>query len=121
MNQVVNSYLENDHSYQAALFALNDNYADGKDVSWIWDTKLEEAKLDSTAVICSGTRSYDMALRFKYMDLNPSYIEEDQNLAIKELIDLAQGGKGIVVTTYTAMLQIRKILSTMIKLDKIYE
>ena len=57
----------------AAAFLLNDNYADGQDVSWIWDVnfeKLTETNIDE--VYISGLRAYDMAVRLKTAGLNPN-------------------------------------------------
>ena len=48
------------------LAVLNDNAADGHDVSWIWDTAVEELAGRVRTLTCAGTRAEDMALRFKY-------------------------------------------------------
>ncbi|MDP3733445.1 MAG: MurT ligase domain-containing protein, partial [Candidatus Daviesbacteria bacterium] len=55
------------------LLALNDNLADGRDVSWIWDTEFE--KLQSRQTICSGTRAADLAVRLKYAGFDPKQIK----------------------------------------------
>ena len=46
--------------------ALNDNIADGRDVSWIWDADFEVLAGRVRRVTCSGTRAEEMALRLKY-------------------------------------------------------
>jgi len=48
------------------LAVLNDNDADGRDVSWIWDTAVEDLAAHLRRVTFAGTRAEDMALRFKY-------------------------------------------------------
>jgi len=48
------------------LFILNDNIADGQDVSWIWDVDFERAAGHTQTLIVSGTRALDLAIRLKY-------------------------------------------------------
>jgi len=48
------------------LFILNDNIADGQDVSWIWDVDFERAVGHTQSLVVSGTRALDLALRLKY-------------------------------------------------------
>ncbi len=56
--------LNEDEREKELLFVLNDNLADGRDVSWIWDINFEELN-QVTRIITSGTRAYDMAIRIK--------------------------------------------------------
>ncbi|HEY4388014.1 MAG TPA: MurT ligase domain-containing protein [Ktedonobacteraceae bacterium] len=51
------------------LFVLNDNTADGHDISWIWDVDFERAVGHTTTVTVAGTRAADLALRLKYAGL----------------------------------------------------
>jgi UDP-N-acetylmuramyl tripeptide synthase len=53
------------------LFVLNDNIADGKDISWIWDVDFELALQGIATLTVAGTRARDLALRLKYAGLNP--------------------------------------------------
>ena len=58
--------LKEDEEEKELLFVLNDNIADGFDVSWIWDInfdKLMENKV--TKIVTAGTRPYDIAIRIK--------------------------------------------------------
>ncbi len=48
------------------LFVLNDNIADGRDISWIWDVDFERISGQVTTLVIGGTRSLDLALRLKY-------------------------------------------------------
>ncbi|BCL80155.1 hypothetical protein ccbrp13_26200 [Ktedonobacteria bacterium brp13] len=56
------------------LFVLNDNTADGKDISWIWDVDFERLTGYAATIVVSGTRAYDLALRLKYAGVNEEHI-----------------------------------------------
>lgn len=92
------------------FLALNDNLADGTDVSWIWDADFEELKIENgkLKIICSGTRAYDLANRLKYADI-PAEVEPDLKKAFREATSSLKG-RLFVLPTYTAMLQFQKIL-----------
>ena len=96
----------------AAAFLLNDNYADGQDVSWIWDVdfeKLTETNIDE--VYISGLRAYDMAVRLKTAGLNPNkFVIEEQYEALTEAIKNGSCDKLYILATYTAMINYRKYL-----------
>ena len=52
---------------QLDLFGvLNDNTADGRDVSWVWDADWELLAPHVRRMTCSGTRAAELALRLKY-------------------------------------------------------
>lgn len=100
------------------LLVLNDNLADGTDVSWIWDARFEELNIASRAqsrdhiIIASGTRAYDLAIRLKYAGFDPKNIQVEPNLE-KALEQARMGLKGklYILPTYTAMLELQKILA----------
>lgn len=96
----------------AAAFLLNDNYADGQDVSWIWDVdfeKLTETNIDE--VYISGLRAYDMAVRLKTAGLDPNkFVIEEQYEALTEAIKNGRCDKLYILATYTAMINYRKYL-----------
>lgn len=48
------------------LIIINDNYADGRDVSWLWDAEFEVINNNKNEIVVSGIRANDMALRLKY-------------------------------------------------------
>ncbi len=52
------------------LFVLNDNTADGRDISWIWDVDFERTINLTQTLVVSGTRALDLALRLKYAGLS---------------------------------------------------
>lgn len=94
------------------LFVLNDRIPDGRDVSWIWDVDFK--KIDShRSVYISGDRAYDMALRLKYAGLSiPSeQIYTDIQKAVPSALKNVRGETLYILPTYSAMLEVRKILT----------
>lgn len=113
-NQVIQTYLKPKPQTTPIMFSVNDNIADGKDVSWLWDSALEDIADYKGKIIVSGLRALDMALRLKYAGINMSnvIIEPDQQKAVELLLDTTQKREvGYIMATYTAMLDIRKIVT----------
>lgn len=110
-NQALDTLCLNKHSFGAA-FLLNDNYADGRDVSWIWDVDFEKLHtLDIDETFVSGMRCYDMAVRLKVAGLNPdNFILEETFEGLTEKIKTSKSDKIYVLATYTAMINFRKHL-----------
>jgi len=99
------------------LIVINDNYADGRDVSWLWDANFELLKNIKKEIIVSGTRANDMALRLKYAGVDTDNIKIIDEL--KTAIDyIAQNADNniTILPTYTALLKITKMKS--FKADK---
>ena len=97
-----------------AVVALNDGIADGRDVSWIWDVDFEPLLEQLEKVVVTGDRAAELALRFKYAGFDEQSI--DVVPALARALDLGleltpAGAELIVVTTYTAMLALRGIVS----------
>lgn len=96
------------------LLALNDNLADGTDVSWIWDANFEKLRTTNYQLrtICSAKRAYDLANRLKYagFDTNNMTIEPDLAQAFK-MAKKDLKGKLFILPTYTAMLELQSILA----------
>ncbi len=95
------------------MIAINDEYADGRDVSWLWDADFEVLKNFNNKIYVSGTRADDMALRLKYAGVNLGLLVIDNN--IKKTFDFAlksmeEDEKLIVLPTYTALLKLNKII-----------
>lgn len=95
-------------------FMLNDHYADGRDVSWIWDVDFEKLKeLNVDKILIAGIRKYDMAVRLKIAGFN-----EDQFIICNEFDNIIDNIKEIstentyILATYTAMTSFRKLLNT---------
>lgn len=103
-------------SYQArpaeTMIAINDNYADGRDMSWLWDvdfTSLQSTDATAGVRMVSGIRAYDMALRLQYDDVTISQVEPSIPEALNGFLRRSRGIKRIYCT-YTAMLAIRRQL-----------
>ena len=89
------------------VIAINDNYADGRDISWLWDSDFEQLKNAEKLVITSGCRANDMATRLKYAGIPQEKIIVEPN--IKKAIDKATtAGKTTNLPSYTALLKINK-------------
>jgi UDP-N-acetylmuramyl tripeptide synthase len=96
------------------LAALNDRDADGRDVSWIWDADFETLAPAVAHAVITGVRGRDLALRFKYAGLPTGRIEvvDEWRAAIERAVSLApKGGEVVVLATYTAMQDLREVLS----------
>jgi UDP-N-acetylmuramyl tripeptide synthase len=106
--------LLNDRRPKNLFLALNDNAADGRDISWIWDAELEplsSAEAELCMLVCSGLRSGDMAVRLKYAGVATDLIQIESDL--DSGIQKALGGPGkvsYILSTYTALFKCRKIL-----------
>jgi lipid II isoglutaminyl synthase (glutamine-hydrolysing) len=72
-NEVLRT-LSTGSSKRHVLFVLNDNIADGRDISWIWDIDFEQALESFATVSVAGTRARDLALRLKYAGLDPRQV-----------------------------------------------
>lgn len=98
------------------LILLNDRIPDGQDVSWIWDVDFDLILKKARTVFVSGDRKYDMYLRLKYAKPSSSRPElAKPGLGVKEAIDKAvlktkKNERLYILTTYSAMLEARKIL-----------
>lgn len=94
------------------LIAINDNYADGRDISWLWDSDFEQLKNAQKPIITSGIRARDMAVRLKYagVPVDKIIVEED----IKTAVEIATKSDNIeekvtILPSYTALLKISKM------------
>lgn len=96
------------------LIALNDNFADGTDVSWIWDAEMEIIQDVAKKIVVSGIRGEDMQLRLKYagFDMEQVQLVKDLGKALEMGIsNLANGETLYILPTYSAMLELRRIMS----------
>ena len=87
--------------------------ADGRDVSWIWDVDFEPLLERASAIVVSGERAAELALRFKYAGVaarRGSRWSPTSSAALDRGLELAPpGGELGVLPTYTAMLELRRI------------
>lgn len=94
------------------VIALNDKIPDGRDVSWIWDVDFEDFPSQFKNIVVSGDRAYDMGLRLKYAEFKNLQIRENLKDAIGESLRLTQENEKLyILPTYSAMLEVRKILT----------
>jgi lipid II isoglutaminyl synthase (glutamine-hydrolysing) len=104
--------LESDGAGLDLWIALNDRIADGRDVSWVWDADFELLDGAVRSVVCTGTRAAEMAVRLKYAGLPPEAIEVVDDIPAS--LDHAVSGAGrrlFALPTYTALIELRKLLA----------
>ncbi len=92
------------------LIAINDNFADGRDVSWLWDAEFELLKDTEKTIVTSGIRANDMALRLKYAGVPSEKIKVVPNLfeAVEEVSSSEDKTEKVtIMPSYTALLQIK--------------
>ena len=112
-NEVVRTLVEG-RSPTVAVVALNDEIADGRDVSWIWDVDFEPLLGSLDRLVATGSRAAELALRFAYGGLARERIEVVPALeaALDRGLELTPAGSELVVLpTYTAMLALRRIVA----------
>jgi UDP-N-acetylmuramyl tripeptide synthase len=98
--------------HEVAVIALNDEIADGRDVSWIWDVDFEPLAERLDTLVASGARAEELALRFKYggMKAEQIEVERDPARALDRGLELVPpGGELVLLPTYTAMLALRDV------------
>jgi lipid II isoglutaminyl synthase (glutamine-hydrolysing) len=96
------------------LIALNDRIADGQDVSWIWDVDFEQLKGVARHIVVSGDRALDLRVRLKYADIPADRMDvvTDWRAALERAAQATQAGETLfVLPTYTAMLELRAVLT----------
>ena len=94
------------------VIALNDEIADGRDVSWIWDVDFEPLLERAGRIVASGERAAELGLRFTYAGFPRERLELAPDLAraLERGLELTEtGGELAVLPTYTAMLRLRAI------------
>ena len=113
-NEAVGTLLDGSPPHLAVV-ALNDEIADGRDVSWIWDVDFEPLLAGLERVVVSGGRAAELALRFAYGGLDRGRIEVVPELAaaLDRGLELTpSGGELVVLPTYTAMIGLRGIVTS---------
>lgn len=99
----------------ATMIAINDNYADGRDMSWLWDVNF--TSLSEQPVYVTGIRAYDMALRMQYDDVPVEKVNTELTSALRDFIARHANTPKRIYCTYTAMLALRKELSKITKVE----
>ncbi|WP_392532210.1 MurT ligase domain-containing protein [Nostoc sp. C117] len=102
---------------KTTLLVLNDRTPDGTDVSWIWDVDTEKLVERGGTLVVSGDRLYDMALRLRYSQKSPEstlnlIVEEDLRQAIATALEHTPENETLhILPTYSAMLEVREVLT----------
>ncbi len=109
--------LNEDDSQKELLFVLNDNIADGFDVSWIWDINFNNLN-NVSRIVTSGTRAYDIAIRIKTSGFPAEKIEPYLSLedAVKALYKTDV--KKYVIANYTSLQPTRHELKKFDEMNK---
>ncbi|MBD6615835.1 Mur ligase family protein [Komarekiella sp. 'clone 1'] len=102
---------------KTTLLVLNDRTPDGTDVSWIWDVDTEKLVERGGTLVVSGDRVYDMALRLRYSEKSTPtnlnlIVEEDLKQAIATALEHTPKNETLhILPTYSAMLEVREVLT----------
>ncbi|MEH1927419.1 MAG: Mur ligase family protein [Nostoc sp.] len=102
---------------KTTLLVLNDRTPDGTDVSWIWDVDTEKLVERGGTLVVSGDRVYDLALRLRYSEKSLQsklnlIVEEDLRQAIATALEHTPENETLhILPTYSAMLEVREILT----------
>lgn len=103
-------YIQENQADKMVMVILNDNDQDGRDISWIWDANFERlCRDDVKTIICSGKRTYDMALRFYYSGFQGTLLTiDDYEEAISHINKYQE--ETYIIATYTALQAVRSAL-----------
>ncbi|QFQ29577.2 DUF1727 domain-containing protein [Janibacter melonis] len=93
----------------ASMIAINDDYADGRDVSWLYDVDFTPLRAKGVA-LTSGVRGWDMALRLEYDDVEVGRTLTDLEEGLSTFLAEHRDEPKRVFCTYTAMLALRRML-----------
>ena len=105
-----------DPAGQDTMIAIRDEYADGRDMSWLWDVDFTSLR-DTGVAMVSGTRAYDMALRLAYDQVPTEAIETDLDRALTAFLEVHPGRPKRIYCTYTSMLRLRSALGRITSVD----
>ena len=111
LNQIIDLILLEEEPI-TLICLLNDNYADGTDVSWIYDSYYEKlSNLDIKDIYVSGMRKKDMKRRLDIAEIFDGNINEfDYENEIQNVIKNSKTNNIYILSTYTAMLRLREVL-----------
>ncbi|HSX00758.1 MAG TPA: DUF1727 domain-containing protein, partial [Candidatus Saccharimonas sp.] len=100
-----------------ALMVVNDKFADGRDVSWLWDVPLEALARLQPRVWTAGIRGADMALRLHYAGVDAKAAPSLDQALEAVVAATPEGGRVFILPTYTAMLEVRQRLGRLVELE----
>ncbi len=102
----------------STMIAINDSYADGRDMSWLWDVEFDSLRDQGVAMV-SGIRAYDMALRLQYEEVTVADVTTNLSEALQQFISAAADQPKRIYCTYTAMLALRQELAKITEVEVI--
>ncbi|WEV66546.1 MurT ligase domain-containing protein [Bifidobacterium sp. ESL0764] len=91
------------------MIVINDEYADGRDMSWLWDVDFTSLR-DTGVKMVSGVRAWDMALRLEYEGVTVGQTDTNVEEAVRKFVTTDPGTPKHIYCTYTAMLKVRSEL-----------
>lgn len=91
------------------MIAINDEYADGRDMSWLWDVDFSSLRGTGVSMV-SGVRAWDMALRLEYDQVPVNSVNMELEEAVSTFVNANPGTPKHIYCTYTAMLKTRAAL-----------
>ena len=101
---------------KVAAFFINDNEADGRDISWIWDCDFEElASQEDVMVFAGGIRKNDLQLRLKYAGIDAKIVDS-VNEVVDAALKLPSEWNIYAIANYTSLPAVRSAL--MARADK---
>lgn len=105
---------------ETLMVAINDEYADGRDMSWLWDVEFAGLREEGVAVV-TGVRAWDMALRLRYDEVPVGAVEPDLAKALEVLRTASRrdGRRMRIFTSYTAMLALRHHLGELTEVEEV--
>ncbi len=103
----------------ATMIAINDNSADGRDISWLWDVSFESLATFGVDTV-TGIRAWDMALRLEHDGVAFRAVIEPLDTALNEFRAHSQGLPRRIYCTYTAMLELRKLIAKQTKVENVW-
>ena len=107
-----------DPANYATMIAINDAYADGRDMSWLWDVDFDSLQEQGVTAV-SGVRAYDMALRLEYDEVPIDFVATDLTVALRQLITKHTRQPKRIYCSYTAMLALRRLLARYTDVEEI--
>lgn len=108
-SEVIRTIASSTDSFNLGFF-MNDNFADGTDVSWYWDTPYEELTNRSSSIVCSGKRAEDIALRLKYAGETQTITCTPSITTAFDVLAATNTSSCYILSTYTATLELQHIL-----------
>jgi len=100
----------------STMIAINDRYADGRDMSWLWDVDFDSLRESGVSVV-SGIRAYEMALRLQYEEVPVAKVEPTIDEALRTFLTSESPKR--IFCTYTAMLALRRELSKITDVERV--